>query len=411
MNSKRLILIGGVAFVVAVLAAGGAAGSELTTVTVSVVDQEDEPVGGVDVVATWETDGETQTVTGTTASNGRTFIDVPEGATVQFDVDDDTYIRNRPLSVEDASESEIEVAVSPSGTATVSVTDNRDRPQADTRVRIRDRGGTVDRGQTDESGTFTSSRLEQGSYTLRVVKPGFFEVTQEVTVTDETDATVTIERGSVTLDIRVFDDHFDPPEEIETGAIQVRSSAYEGEVTITEGSASLTVPVNAEYTAEVIKEGYDPSPETISIEESDVSTNVTAQRTRTLTASAANARVLVGETTRVTVRNAYDERVEGATIEVDGTAVGETDARGEFAVPIDATGELTIVATDGDVASEPITIIGVADEEEINESDDANETDDTNETDDGAPGFGAAVAVVALLGALAVAVRRGSGSA
>ncbi|WP_435100013.1 carboxypeptidase regulatory-like domain-containing protein [Halorubrum sp. N11] len=421
MNFERLTVVGVAALVTvliaAALAAGGAAGADVTF-TVSVVDQDGESIGGVDVVATWETESnETRTTRGTTASNGKVFLDVPEDATVELDVDDDTYIRNRPLAVEEASESEIELAVSRSGTATVSVVDAQDRPQPDARVRLREGGRTVDRGRTDESGTFTSSRLERGAYTLRVVKPGFFETTQEVNVSGESDATVEIESGTVTLDIRVFDDHFDPPAEIETGAIQVRSSVYDGEVTVTEGAVSLNVPVNAEYTAEVVKDGYDPDPETISVRESDVSTNVTAQRTPTLAITTANERVLVGETTRVSVRNAYDEPVEGATIEVDGTAVGETDDRGELAVPIEAAGEREVVATDGGVSSESIAIVGVDEDgnanetEDTNETDDANETNDSGETDDGSPGFGVLVAVVALLGAVAVGSRRGDRSA
>jgi PGF-CTERM protein len=413
MNFERLTAAGVAAFVavciVAVLAAGGAAGADVT-LTVSVVDQDGESIGGVDVVATWETEsGETRTATGTTASNGKVFLDVPENATVELDVDDDTYIRNRPLTVREASESSVELGVVRSGTATVSVVDARERPQADARVRIREGGRTVDSGRTDESGTYASSRLERGTYTLSVVKPGFNETTQEVSVTGESNATVELERGTVTLDLRVFDDHFDPPAAIETGAIRVRSSVYDAEVTVTEGSVSLNVPVNAEYTAEVVKEGYDPRPETIPVEESDVSANVTAQRTPTLSVTTANGRVLVGETTRVSVRNAYDEPVEGATVEVDGTSVGETNARGELAVPIDAEGEREVVATDGDITSEPITIVGV-NEDDANETDE-NETDGENETEDGSPGFGVAVAVAALLGAAAVGVRRGSGPA
>ena len=417
MNFERLTPAGVVVLVVlavAVLATGGAAGDDVVTLTVTVADQSDESLGGVEVVATWETEpGETRTATGTTASNGKVFLDVPANATVDLDVDDDAYIRNRPLTVEEATESAVELGVVRSGTATVTVVDPRERPQADARVRIREGGRTVDSGRTDESGAYTSSRLERGTYTLSVVKPGFNETTQEVNVTGASNATVEIDRGTVTLDIRVFDDHFDPPEEIETGAIRVSSSVYDAEVTVTEGSVSLNVPVNAEYTAEVVKEGYDPRPETIPVRESDVSANVTAQRTPTLSVTPANDRVLVGETTRVTVRNAYDEPVEGATVAVDGTEVGETDDRGELAVPIDAAGELEVVATDGGVTSEPVAIAGV-DRDGANDTDGTNDSDGTGgsgETDDGSPGVGVAVAVAALLAAAAVGVRRGSGSA
>lgn len=413
MNIERLTAFGVAVIVLAVLAAGGAAGADVT-LTVSVVDQDGEPIAGTDVVGTWETEsGETGTATGTTASNGKVFLDVPEEATVTLDIDDDTYIRNRPLTVERASESEIELEVVRSGTAAISVVDSRERPQEDARVRIRQEGRTVESGQTDDSGLYTSSRLERGTYTLSVVKPGFTERTQELTVDGASNASVEIERGTVTLDVRVFDDHFDPPEEIETGVIRVGSSIYDAEVTVTGGWVSLNVPVNAEYTAEFVKEGYDPRPETISVQESDVNANVTAQRTPTLSLTPANERVLVGETTRVTVRNAYEEPVEGVSVSVDGTAVGETDSRGELEVSIDAAGDREVVATDGDLSSDPVTITGVAkdDATDDNETNGSDETDESNETGDSSPGFGVVVTVAALLGAVGFGVRRRNGSA
>jgi len=405
-----MTVVGIAVIVVLVLAAGGAAGTDVVTLTVSVTDQDDEPVGGVNVIATWEESGETEAATGTTASNGRVFLDVPEDATVEIDIDDDTYIRNRPLTLEAASESDVDLAVSRSGTATVSVVDTRDRPQADARVRVRDGDGTVDRGQTDGSGVFTSSRVERGTYTLKVVKPGFSETTQEVTVDDDANATVEIERGEVELTIRVLDDHFDPPEAIETSTVSLQSSVYDAQVTATEGRASLNVPVNVEYTAEILKDGYDPAPETITVGEADMSVNVTAQRTPTLTLAPANERVIVGERTRVTVTNAYDEPVAGATIEINGDAVGETDDRGELVVTIDAPGDRTIVATDGDVTSDPVTVEGVSEDgpgSDADESDADADESDADETDDGIPGFGIVAAVTALIAAAVVAVRRG----
>ena len=233
------------------------------------------------------------------------------------------------------------------------------------------------------------------------MKPGFFETTQEVTIDGDANATVEIERGEVELTIRVFDDHFDPPEPIETSTVRLQSAVYDAQVTATEGRASLNVPVNVAYTAEVVKDGYDPTPEQISVREQDMTVNVTAQRTPSLTLTSANERVIVGERTRVTVTNAYDEPVAGATIEVDGDAVGETDDRGELVVTIDAPGDRTIVATDGDVSSDPVTVEGV--------SEDTPDADtDADETDDGAPGFGLFAAVFAVIAAaVLVAVRRG----
>lgn len=407
MDLERSAIIGVALLAVAALAVGGVAGqSDAVTLTVSVVDQDGDPVSGADVEATWETDsGETRSVTGTTASNGKVFLDVDEGATVDLDIEDDTYIRNRPLTVENASESDIELPVTRSGTATISVEDASNRSQADARVTIRDEEGVVDRGQTDDDGVYESERLERGEYDVSVVKPGYFESARDVTVGLGTEATVRIERGSVTLNLRVVDDHFDPPVVIEEGSVGVESSVYDAEVTVTEGTASLNVPVNVDYSAEVIKDGYDSTPRTIRVRESSRSANVTAQRTPTLTATPANERVLIGETTRVTVTNAYDEPVAGVTVEVGGEAVGETDDRGEIDVPIDEVGTREIVATDGSVSSDPVTVEGVETAEETDNETDADD-DDSGTTNEGVPGFGVLTAIVALLAGAGAAVRR-----
>ncbi|VTT87640.1 hypothetical protein DM2_974 [Halorubrum sp. DM2] len=393
-----MVVVAAAVLVVAVVATGGAVGQEQVTLTVSVTDQNGDTVGGVTVEATWETEsGETETATGTTASNGNVLLDVPEGASVELDVDDDAYVRNRPLRVANASETAVALGVSRSGTATVTVVDDRDRPQANATVRIREDGRTVDRGETDADGIYETARVERGTYEVVVVKPGYFEAQREVTVARNAEATVALERGTVTLDVRALDDHFDPPASIETGAVRVSSPAYDAEVSVTEGTASLNVPVNDVYTVEVVKDGYDASNERIRVRESSASVNATAQLTPALSVTPANERVLVSETTRVTVRNAYDERVPGATVEVDGDAVGETNDRGEVDVEISSTGNRTIVARDGSVASDPVTVEGVDTATDGNGSDGSGDGDDSGATDDGSPGFGVVAAVLALL--------------
>lgn len=438
MNVARSALVGATVLFVALVATGGAAGADPITLTVSVTDQDGDPVGGVDVEATWETESdETGTASGTTASNGNVLLDVPEGASVELDVDDGTYVRNRPLRIASASAADVSLGVSRSGTATVTVVDDRNRSQADARVTVREDGRAIDRGETDADGVYETARLERGTYDVTVVKPGYFETERSVTVSRNAETTVGIERGTVTLEVRTFDDHFDPPVPIETGAIRVSSAVYGGEVSVTEGTASLNVPVNDAYTVAVVKEGYDASSERVRVRESSVSTNVTARRTPTLSVTPANERVLVGETTRVTVRNAYDEPTGGATVEVDGDAVGETDERGEVDVPVSSAGNRTIVARNGDVTSDPVTVEGVEtvdgtdpdgngsddadagngsddsddDGNASDGSDDGNDSDDTDDgdpgnTDDGIPGFGVVAAVVALLAAGALGRRR-----
>jgi hypothetical protein len=214
MNITRAALVGAAALFVATVAIGGAAGqgADPVTLTVSVVDQEGDAVGSATVEATWETDaGETGNASGTTASNGKVFIDVPAGASIELDVDDDTYVRNRPLEVDNATARDVELGVTRSGTATVSVVDGENQSQADARVIVRRDGRSVDRGDTDEDGEYETVRLERGTYEVTVVKPGYFETEREVTVSTGTEATIGIERGTVTLDIRTVDDHFDPP--------------------------------------------------------------------------------------------------------------------------------------------------------------------------------------------------------
>ncbi|SMO84283.1 carboxypeptidase-like regulatory domain-containing protein [Halorubrum cibi] len=435
MNTPRSAVVGGAVLFVALVATGGVA-ADPVTLTVSVADQDGDAVGGVTVEATWETESdETGTASGTTASNGNVLLDVPEGSSVELDVDDGVYVRNRPLRIANASATDVALGVSRSGTATVTVVDDRNRSQAGARVTVREDGRAVDRGETGSDGVYETARLERGTYDVTVVKPGYLETERSVTVTRNAETTVGIERGTAALDVRTFDDHFDPPVPIETGAIRVSSSVYDGEVSVTEGTASLNVPVNAAYTVAVVRDGYDATPKRIRVGETSVSTNVTARRTPALNVTPANERVLVGETTRVTVRNAYAEPVAGAAVEVDGDAVGETDDRGEIAVPISSAGNRTIVARHEAVASDPVTVEGVeiangtdtpgsdTGDADGNTSDDGGgetdsadtdvddstdtDGDDSTDTDDGIPGFGVVATVLALLVAGAMGRYRG----
>ncbi|MEZ3164673.1 carboxypeptidase-like regulatory domain-containing protein [Halorubrum sp. RMP-47] len=419
MNVSRPALVVAVALLVAAVAAGGVAGQQAdpVTLTVAVTDQDGDALGGVTVDAAWETEsGETGTVSGATASNGKVFLDVPEGASVELDVDDDTYVRNRPLQIDEATARDVNLGVTRSGTATVSVVDGQNRSQADARVTVREDGRTVDRGETGSDGTYETARLERGDYEVVAVKPGYFEASRTVTVAGDNETEIAIERGTTTLDVRTFDDHFDPPMPIETGAVRASSSVFDGRVSVTEGTASLTVPVNALYTVEVVKEGYESSVERVRVRESPVSANATAQRSAALSVSAANEAVIVGETTRVTVRNAYDEPVAGAAVEVDGEVVGETDDRGEIEVPIRTAGDRTVVARNNDATADLITVTGVEQSEEPAGNDSGDEGAGSagdgsdggdGDTDDRIPGFGVVAALLAVLTVAAASRVRG----
>ncbi len=402
MDAHHAALLGTLVLVLAF--ATGSVAADQTTLTVEVVDDDGDPVGGIAVEATWEVDDETETATATTASNGKVFLDVEAGADVELTVDDDTYVRNRPLSVEDASESTIELDVAQSTTATVTVIDADGSPLPDATVRLRDDDGTVDSGTTDDDGDFLSERVEHGIYDIVAVKPGYRETTTVTTVTNEPTETIEIERGRVTLEVAVFDDHFDPPARTSVGTVSAESGVYSAEASVTDGIASLNVPVNDEYRLAVDAEGYDTEPESVAVDESAVETNVTISRTPELSLTVANERVVVGETTRATVENAYDEPVAGATVELDETTAGETNADGELAVPIETTGEQSIVATTDELTSETVVVEGF----DVDAADEAGgDTADAGagETSGSIPGFGVGVAALALL-VVAGLVRR-----
>lgn len=400
MRSGTAAVLAAVGLAFVALSSGAVAADDVA-LTVSVVDEDGDPVADATVEATWD-GGE---ATGTTASNGRVFIDVPEGEDVELDIDDDRYIRNRPLAVRDADERDVELPVASRGEAVVTVTDTEDAPLSDVTVRLRQDGRTVARGETNDEGVVRTGAVEQGEYRLSAVKPGYFAGQRDLSVGADTEATVSLESGRVALEVAIVDDHFEEPRTLTDARVQIEGDAFDGELSASDGSASVNVPVNARYTVSAQKEGYEPTPRQVSVTEEPRSVTVTAQRTHELVASSSNDRVIVGERTRIDVVNAYDEPVSGATVRLNGDPVGETDDRGELTVGLDTVGDATIVADDGRVESEPITVT-VIDPDSGDEPEDGTDDGPSEAETDDLPGFGVGAAVVALLVALAAVASR-----
>lgn len=395
MRSWVVVIL--VALVLCVGWSASAAANDEVSLTVSVVNQTGAGVGDATVIATWD-GGE---ATGTTASNGKVFIDVPNGADVELDVDDDRYVRNRRLSISDADEREIELPVVPQGTATVTVTDSDGQPLSDATVRLWQDDETVASGETDGNRAFRTDAIERGEYRLSAVKPGFFRNETDLTVGLETEATVALQRGRVTLDIEVVDDHFEPPRTLTEARVRIGADNFDANVSTSDGTASLNVPVNTRYRIVATKDGYESTPNVQTVREASASVIVAAQRIHELAVTTSNDRVIVGETTRIEVTNAYGEPVQGARVRIDGEGVGETDDRGETTIEIETVGERTIDATDGRVDSEPITVTGFDPDAERGTSE-PTPTEAPAET----PGFGVVVTVVALAFAFAVRAAR-----
>ena len=109
------------------------------TISATVVDQDGRSVGGgIDVTAQW--DG--GSANGTTASSGQVLLDVPRGANVSIQIDDDRYVRNSPYIVEDATAESVDVPVATSATADITVRNTNNETVEGARVYLY-RGATI----------------------------------------------------------------------------------------------------------------------------------------------------------------------------------------------------------------------------------------------------------------------------
>jgi len=330
---------------VAVLVLGltgiGAAQSQVT-LTVNVVDQNGDPVSGVDVSATWA-NGTGGPVNETTRSNGQALVDVPEGADVTLRIHDDNYVRNEPYVVEDASTRNVEVQVSESVVPTVNVRDSDGEPISNARVRLYRSGTFVTDQRTGDDGSVTTRPVEAGDYRVYVSKSGYVRNRNDVTFTSDGETTVRLSEGSVLVSFSVVDDHFDDPKPVRNASITVDSV---GTVqTLSGGEATVSVPVNDQYTVAVTKDGYETERQTLVIRESDQSVDVAIQRTPRIDLEPGNRRVVVGETVRLTVTDEYGDPVQNATVSRNGESVGQTDASGVVTAEVPTAGQVNFTAT------------------------------------------------------------------
>lgn len=366
------------------------------TLTVSVVTESGSPVGGATVDATWD-DGST---TVTTASNGKAFVDVPEGADVSLDAESERYIRNRPLVVEDVSEQEVTVPVAPKGQLTVTANDT-DGPVTDARVRLRANGETIVEGETNADGVFTTPEIEQREYFLEVFKNGYYRNLTRETVAADTELQVPMRRGTTNVQFSVVDDHFSPPQRVADARVEVEGI---GTQQLTGGTVTFTVPVNTRYRVTADREGYAANTTAVFVGAEGESRTLAINREPALNLTASNGRIVVGETVQVNVRDEYDQRVEGATVLLDGESVATTGPEGTARVSIDSAGEHTVVAEVNGTSSNEVGIQGVATATEETPTD--TPTAGTPEPPSaGLPGFTPVAAVVALL-AVALLVGR-----
>lgn len=339
MTSVRLsigvcivLLVGSVAAVPAAVSAQG----DQVTLTVTVVDQNGATVGGAPISVTWN-DSDGGPVNATTASNGQALVDVPRGSNVSIAVEDDDWVRNTPLTVEDASEQSVDVAVSPAATATVAITDTDGDPVPDTRVVLFRSGNSITDQRTGSDGTVTTPAVEEGDYDLFVRKSGYYYNRTGVTLDGETSLNQTIEEGTVAVTFSVNDTHFDPARPVQDATVDIPTI---GSVqTRSNGQATINLPVNSEHDIDVTKDAYRTTEQEISVSESQKTVSVNVSRTPQLNVDAPN-RTVIGESVSIEVTDEYDEPVAGANVTQGGEAVGTTDETGEIDVTLDSAGQV-----------------------------------------------------------------------
>ncbi|RLM96745.1 carboxypeptidase regulatory-like domain-containing protein [Haloarcula sp. Atlit-7R] len=387
--------------------AGTAAGQSQVTLTVTVVDGDGDPLSGIDISATWD-DGAGGPSNETTRANGQALIDVPEGADVMLQIDDGEYVRNVPYVVEDAEAESVEVVVSEAATATVSAVTADGQPAETARIRLyRDGNYVVDRNAGSD-GTITTQPVEEGEYSVIVTKPGFYRNLTTVSVSGETTATVRISEGSVLLQAEVVDDHFNDSRPIRDATVQVESdNGFDGTVpTLSDGTASVSVPVNDRYALTVTKEGYETVERRVRVAEDETSVDVEIRRTPEITLTPDNRQVIVDANVRFTVTDEYDDPVANVTVSRNGTEVGETDADSEVTATVPTAGNVTFTATAGDLTTTTnVTAFRPGEEATTGGAATTPARTATETTDGSGPGFTVAVTIAALV-AVAVLARR-----
>jgi len=325
---------------------GAAAAQSDVTLTVTVVDESGESISGVDLSASWDGGSTNET----TRSNGQALVDVPAGADVTIRATHPEYVLRDPVVVEDADGGAVEIEMAPTGTATVTVESADGDPVGNAVVRLFRDGSLVVNERTDDGGTLVTERVETGEYRLVAFGRGYLRTETTVDVDGDVSTTVDVEEGSALATVSVVDDHFDPARPLRDATVRIEGV---GSVqTLGGGEATLGVPVNSRLDVAVSRPGYENVTRTVRVNESPVNFTVATNRTDELTLESDAREIDAGGQVSLTVTDEYGDPVSGATVSLDGEAVGETDADGRATLSIDSGGEHTIAVTSGEVAAE-----------------------------------------------------------
>lgn len=348
------------------IAVSGAAGQQIVTVTVTVVDQNNSPVANAQLEATWEGGS----ATAVTKSNGKAFLDVPEGADVQIGVDHASYTRNLPYKLTGASGDEITIDVAEKAAATITVVDD-DGPVRDARVRFWKGADIIVSEDTDSDGELYSGVIEAGNYRVTVTEQGYYRESIRLDVQGEIHEEVQLEHGTVTVTFLVQDENFHPPKPVAQAEI---SGDEIGTVrTQPNGVQQVSIPVNSQVEVTVQKDGYQSVTETIAVDEENTEIEISTRKNPAISFGFLNDRVVVGEQVYISISDQYGDPVEDARIFLDGNPIGQTDENGILLVEVEEPGDHTFYAEFESFSSQSHTVTGVLPMEQGESSSDSSD--------------------------------------
>lgn len=332
------------------------AAADLVTITVVAVDQNGDGISGATVTATWDGGNDTAT----TRASGESLLDVPDDTRVEIDVTHPEFVRNVPKTFTNVNgDQRVSIEMTPPSNETVTVLDGDGNPVEDARVTLFKDGQfqSAAMGRTDANGQYTATGIEEGAYEISVRRSGYDRAYEDVQIAGDSSHTVDVVENSSQIQFQITDGRLDEGIEA-TVTIQVSSSGREIRSGLTgdSGRVTLPLPVNTDYTVVVTREGYDEVRQEVSVNQRDRTVALTINRTDNLSLSVGTSRVLAGNTVEVTVTDEYDDPVEGATIRADGEDVATTGADGVASVRLADVGNYELVADDGDVESDGVTV-------------------------------------------------------
>lgn len=386
-----------------------AAAQDVVTLTVTVETPAGEPVASAELTATWDGGSTTEE----TASNGKAFLDVPDGATVEIAVDHPDFIRNNPYVVEDVSEENVDITVYERANTAFVVEDSDGRVD-DASVTLFRHNRVAFAQQTDANGEIATGDLEAGTYTLAVEKEGYYVESREITIGSGTNParTIGLEQGTVTLQLNVTDPYFDPPRPL--ADVQAQVDGVGTVQTQSNGKQQINVPVNTERTVTFTKDSYEPIERTVEVDEESLTLDINMSRADDLAVTVLNDQVVVGQPVFIEVVDEYGDPVANGSVLLDGETVATTEADGQARFVIDTEGDHSIRVQKGDIGSGETIVTGVTPGGTTTETTTTTTTTTTTATTSTAtpttevpvPGFDPVLAVLGIVVGLGLAIRR-----